>query len=60
MTGERTLPADRRTAWAALNDVEVLTSCVPGCEMRLASRSLRFAILFQASPGIVSASEYLP
>ena len=32
MKGERLLPADRRTAWAALNDVEVLKSCIPGCE----------------------------
>jgi carbon monoxide dehydrogenase subunit G len=32
MKGERALPADRRTAWAAINDIEVLKKCVPGCE----------------------------
>jgi carbon monoxide dehydrogenase subunit G len=32
LTGQRTLPVDRTTAWAALNDVELLKSAVPGCE----------------------------
>lgn len=32
LKGERLLPADRATAWAALNDIEILKQCVPGCE----------------------------
>mgnify|MGYP000008799112 CR=1 FL=1 len=32
LKGERMLPADRATAWAALNDIEILKQCVPGCE----------------------------
>ena len=32
MTGEVQLAASRETVWAALNDPEVLKSCIPGCE----------------------------
>lgn len=32
MNGEVTLPATRERVWAALNDPEVLKSCIPGCE----------------------------
>lgn len=32
LKGERTLPVERATAWAALNDVDVLKAAVPGCE----------------------------
>lgn len=31
LTGQRTLPVDRATAWAALNDVELLKVAIPGC-----------------------------
>jgi carbon monoxide dehydrogenase subunit G len=32
LTGERLLPVERATVWAALNDVEALKAAVPGCE----------------------------
>jgi uncharacterized protein len=32
MTGERRIPAPRQTVWNALNDIQVLKSCIPGCE----------------------------
>ena len=32
MTGERRIPAPRRMVWEALNDPEVLKTCIPGCE----------------------------
>ncbi len=32
MTGERRIPAPRERVWAALNDPDVLKSCIPGCE----------------------------
>lgn len=32
MTGERRIPAPRDRVWNALNDPEVLKSCIPGCE----------------------------
>ena len=35
MNGEVTLPAERERVWAALNDPEILKSCIPGCEVVL-------------------------
>ncbi|HET6184871.1 MAG TPA: carbon monoxide dehydrogenase subunit G [Acetobacteraceae bacterium] len=32
MTGERHIPAPRSMVWDALNDPEVLKTCIPGCE----------------------------
>ena len=32
MTGERHIPAPRQRVWEALNDPEVLRSCIPGCQ----------------------------
>jgi len=32
MTGERRIAASRTKVWAALNDVDVLKRCIPGCE----------------------------
>lgn len=32
MTGEYRIAAPRDVVWAALNDAEVLRSCIPGCE----------------------------
>jgi carbon monoxide dehydrogenase subunit G len=32
MAGEQFLAAPREKVWAALNDVEVLKTCIPGCE----------------------------
>lgn len=33
LTGQRTLPVDRATAWAALNDTELLKAAIPGCAL---------------------------
>jgi uncharacterized protein len=32
MNGEEIIPAPIETVWAALNDVEILKQCIPGCE----------------------------
>ncbi len=32
MTGEQRIAASRQKVWAALNDVEVLRQCIPGCQ----------------------------
>jgi carbon monoxide dehydrogenase subunit G len=53
MKGERVLPADRRTAWAALNDVEVLKSCVPGCESFTPVEGNQYEIALTAAIGPV-------
>jgi uncharacterized protein len=33
MTGEERIGASRAAVWAALNDVDVLRQCIPGCEL---------------------------
>ena len=53
MKGERLLPADRRTAWAALNDVEVLKSCVPGCESITPLENNQYDVALTAAIGPV-------
>jgi carbon monoxide dehydrogenase subunit G len=32
MTGEQHIAATRKAVWAALNDVDVLKDCIPGCQ----------------------------
>ncbi len=32
MNGEQRIAADRQAVWQALNDLEVLQACIPGCE----------------------------
>ena len=32
MSGEEIIPTDIETVWKALNDIEVLRQCIPGCE----------------------------
>jgi carbon monoxide dehydrogenase subunit G len=55
MKGERLLPADRATAWALLNDSEVLKSCVPGCESMTASGEHSYDVVMNAAVGPVKA-----
>jgi len=55
LKGQRTLAADRATAWAALNDTEVLLRCVPGCESITATGPNQHEIALTASIGPVKA-----
>ena len=55
LKGERLLAADRATAWAALNDTEMLRQCVPGCESILAAGDNQFDIAMMAAVGPVKA-----
>lgn len=32
LTGEQLIPVPREQVWQALNDIEVLKACIPGCE----------------------------
>jgi uncharacterized protein len=36
MTGERRIPAPRKMVWDALNDPEILKTCIPGCDSLVA------------------------
>ncbi|UCG96477.1 MAG: carbon monoxide dehydrogenase subunit G [Burkholderiales bacterium] len=55
LRGERLLAADRATAWAALNDTEMLRLCVPGCESIIATGENQFEIVMTAAVGPVKA-----
>jgi hypothetical protein len=55
LKGERLLAADRATAWAALNDTEMLRGCVPGCESIAATGENQFDIAMTAAVGPVKA-----
>jgi uncharacterized protein len=55
LKGERLLAADRASAWAALNDIEMLKSCIPGCESITATGENQFEIAMMAAVGPVKA-----
>ena len=56
MTGSVELPADRQTVWAALNDPEVLKSCIPGCQELERTGEDGFAAVAKVSIGPVKAT----
>jgi len=56
MTGEVSLPADRPTVWALLNDPEVLKSSIPGCESLEKTGDNGFAAVVKTKIGPVSAT----
>lgn len=55
MTGEYTLPADRETVWAALNDPDVLEACIPGCEEFEKVSDVEFQAVARVKVGPVKA-----
>lgn len=55
LKGERLLEAGRAAAWAALNDVEVLKACVPGCESLVAIDERQFEVAMTAAVGPVKS-----
>lgn len=55
LKGERVLPAGRATAWALLNDAEVLKACVPGCESMTGSGANSYEVVMTAAIGPVKA-----
>jgi hypothetical protein len=55
LKGERVLPSSRETAWALLNDSEVLRACLPGCESMTASGASAYDVLMTAAIGPVKA-----
>jgi len=54
MTGQRQLPVDRKAAWDALNDPEMIKKSVPGCES-MERTAEGFALVMRANLGPVSA-----
>jgi carbon monoxide dehydrogenase subunit G len=55
LKGERMLTVDRMTAWTALNDIEMLKQCVPGCESFAAAGESRYEVVMNAAIGQVKA-----
>jgi hypothetical protein len=55
MTGEERIAASRETVWAALNDVEVLKQCIPGCESLEKQSDTEMAAKVKLQIGPVSA-----
>jgi carbon monoxide dehydrogenase subunit G len=55
LKGERMLPADRDTAWKALNDIDVLKLCVPGCESITPSGDNQYDVAMTAAVGPVKS-----
>ena len=52
LTGQRHLPIDRPTAWAALKDPAVLQACIPGCQAveRVAANEYRMTLAAALGP----------
>jgi len=55
LKGERLLTADRMTTWTALNDIEMLKLCVPGCESLAAAGESRWEVVMNTVIGPVAA-----
>ena len=56
MTGSVTLPADRETVWAALNDTEMLKQAIPGCQELVKTEDGGFQAVAKIAIGPVKAT----
>ena len=56
MQGEVTLPLDRATVWAALNDPEILKASIPGCQELEKVGDTEFQAIAKLSVGPVKAT----
>jgi uncharacterized protein len=55
MTGEQQIPVSQDKTWQALNDLEVLKACIPGCESIVPSGENQYDVVLTAKVGPVSA-----
>ena len=55
LTSQQELPASQAQAWEALNDTEVLKTCIPGCESITPTGENQFEVLVTAAVGPVKA-----
>ncbi len=56
MTGEYRIPAPREKVWEALNDPEVLTKCIPGCQELNKDSDTELSATVKTKVGPVSAT----
>lgn len=55
MSGEQRIPTDRDSVWRALNDPEMLKSCIPGCESIAAGEDGEYRVKLLAVVGPIKA-----
>ena len=55
LKGQRSLPVDRATAWAALNDADSLKAAIPGCESFTVVDPTHHEVVVNAAIGPVKA-----
>lgn len=56
LSGSRVIKADRATVWQALNDVDVLKACIPGCQEMTGSPEEGFEAVVTQKVGPVKAT----
>lgn len=56
MTGEYRIPAPREKVWEALNDPEILTKCIPGCQELNKESDTELTATVKTKVGPVSAT----
>ena len=54
--GEYLIPATQSAVWAALNDPEILSRCIPGCQTMVREDDTHFSAKVKAKVGPVSAT----
>ena len=68
MNGSCEIPAPRETVWAALNDIDILKACIPGCESitKHSDTNLEATVVAKVGPvkakftGVVTLSDLDP
>jgi len=55
MSGDRLIEAPKETVWTALNDPEILKSCIPGCESITKTSDTDFSAVVAVKLGPISA-----
>lgn len=55
LSGQRRLPIARASAWAALNDIDVLAVCIPGCQSIEKTGENEYAVALISTIGPVRA-----
>lgn len=55
LSNQQTLPVPQALAWAALNDIELLQACIPGCEAITPSGDNAYDVALMAAVGPVKA-----
>lgn len=56
LEGSQIIAADRATVWAALNDLETLKACIPGCQSLEKTSDTSFEAVVKQKVGPVSAT----